>query len=233
MLEKILPYEKSLFFLINSSHSYFMDCAMWLFSGSVVWVLPSVFLIVAIIYKKNWRVWLPILIAITLLFVCADQFSSTICKPYFSRLRPTHYPGIEASVRILAGYSGGKYGFISGHATNSFGFATLTALLFRNKYYSIVIFLWALTFSYSRIYLGVHFVSDIAAGAVVGTIIGLLIYNLYRFCLGKANWNLSAEQATYSMPRTKLIATVLACYMLTVVLSGELLIHLIGTNLFP
>nr|WP_317174084.1 phosphatase PAP2 family protein [Dysgonomonas sp. GY617] len=78
-----------------------------------------------------------------LLFVFCDQFSSYICKPLFSRLRSTHHPDFMNDVRTLYGYVGGKYGFISGHATNSFGFATLTSLLFRNKIYRCVISLWA------------------------------------------------------------------------------------------
>ncbi|WP_080904269.1 phosphatase PAP2 family protein [Parabacteroides sp. Marseille-P3160] len=183
MLEKILPYEENLFFLINGSHSCFFDCAMWLFSGAIVWIPIVIFLIVNLFYKKSWREWLPVLIAITLMFVLCDQFSSAVCKPYFSRFRPTHYPGIEEHVRTLYGYVGGKYGFISGHATNSFGFATLTALLLRKKLYNYTIFLWALVVSYSRIYLGVHFVSDIVAGAISGITIGFVVYCLYCLCI--------------------------------------------------
>ncbi|MFV0469412.1 MAG: phosphatase PAP2 family protein [Dysgonomonas sp.] len=232
MLERILPYEENLFFLINRSHSYFMDCAMWLFSGGVIWIPPAVFLIISIVYKKEWRIWLPILITIIILFVCCDQFSSAVCKPYFARPRPTHYPGIEESVRTLCGYTGGKYGFISGHATNSFGFATLSALLFRNKYYSIVIYVWAIILSYSRIYLGVHFVSDIVAGAVAGSVIGLLVYNLLHAYMVK-NKHGQNYAHPYSKQRTRVTTLVLACYIVSVVAFGEPLIYIFQTNLFP
>lgn len=231
MLEKILQYEEDLFLLINGSYSYFMDCVMWLFSGGIIWIPIAIFLLTAIVYKKKWQVWLPVLIAIIILFVCCDQFSSAVCKPYFARLRPTHYPGIEEYVRTLYGYSGGKYGFISGHATNSFGFAMFSSLLFRNRYYSIVIYVWAFILSYSRIYLGVHFISDVMAGAMAGCIIGALVYVLYRFYQRKNKWgNISGP--LYSDKRIKLITVVLASYILSIILSSELLIYILETNLF-
>lgn len=56
---------------------------------------------------------------------------------------------------------GGVYGFVSGDTSNSFGFAILSTLLFKNRIYSIVVFIWATIMAYSRIYLGVHFVSGL------------------------------------------------------------------------
>ena len=230
MLEKILPYEEGLFFRINETHSYFMDCVMWLFSGGIVWIPAALFLLVAL-YKKRWQEWVPIFIAIVLLFICCDQFSSSICKPFFARLRPTHYPGIEESVRTLYGYTGGKYGFISGHATNAFGFATLTALLFRNRYFTIVIYLWALTMAYSRVYLGVHFISDVIAGAVAGSVIGFGIFCLYRYFLRVFNTNKICTQ-TYSTNRTNIITLSLTFYILSIVLFSELLITIFKPTIF-
>lgn len=231
MLEKILPYEKSLFFFINGSYSYFADCVMWLFSGGIIWIPAAIFLLTTIIYKKKWQVWLPILIAIVVLFICCDQFASVICKPFFARLRPTHYPGIEEYVRTLHGYRGGRYGFISGHATNSFGFAMLTALLFRNRYYSIVIYIWASILSYSRIYLGVHFVSDVLAGAISGSIIGILVYFMYRFSHRRILRDYFSTKP-YSTQQSKLIVVVLASYILSIIIFSEQLISIFETNLF-
>lgn len=179
MLDRILPYETDLFFLINGAHTYFTDCVMWLFSGSVIWIPIAAFLIFRLVYKKKWTEWLPLLIAIILLFICCDQFSSGFVKPTFARLRPTHYPVIMDHVRTLYGYTGGQYGFMSGHATNAFGFAMLTSLVFKNKVYTIFIFIWAAIMAYSRIYLGVHFISDVFAGAVFGSLIGYSVFRLY------------------------------------------------------
>jgi undecaprenyl-diphosphatase len=59
-------------------------------------------------------------------------------------------------------------------------------LVFRNKNLTGSIFLFAILNAYSRIYLGVHFISDIVAGTVVGCLSGWLIYELY--CLSRYKW---------------------------------------------
>jgi undecaprenyl-diphosphatase len=176
----LIPGEENLFFLINGSHSYFFDCVMWVFSSIKIWIPLALLLIINIAYKKPWKQYLPVLITFVLLFTVCDQLSSHLIKPLIARPRPTHYPGIMEHVRTLFDYTGGKYGFISGHATNSFGFAMFSSLLFRNKSYIAIVFLWAATVAYSRIYIGVHFVSDILGGIIVGVLIGYLLYRIYN-----------------------------------------------------
>jgi len=223
MLEKILPIEDDLFFLINGSHTSFLDSMMWIFSGKIIWAPLALFIIFTIIYKMNWKIWTPILLAIVVFFVLSDQFASSICKPYFSRLRPSHYPGIEDNVRTLYGYLGGKYGFISSHASNSFGFAALTAFLFKNRFYSITIFLWAFIVAYSRVYLGVHFVSDVVAGGIAGFTIGLLCYLLFRLYIQKSR---EFSEPIYSKKQTMPVFYVAAIYMVLVALFSQQLVLL-------
>ena len=184
---------------------------MWLFSSTTIWVPLAIFIIFMIMYKKSWKQWLPILIAIIFVFVSCDQFSSHIIKPLFARPRPTHYPGIMEHVRTLYDYTGGKYGFISGHATNSFGFATFTTLLFRNKLYGMIIFLWAVMVSYSRIYLGVHFVSDVVGGMICGLIISFFIYKLYYLIQKKSS---VITDNIYSIKRINIMSAIMICYII-------------------
>ena len=216
MLEKILQYEENLFFLINGTHSRFFDYFMWLFSGRAIWVPIGTLIIFTIVYKKSWKQWLLILIAITIVFTLCDQFSCHIMKPLFERPRPTRYPEIMEHVRTLYDYMGGRYGFVSGHATNSFGFATFSALLFKNKLYRIVIFLWAAIVSYSRVYLGVHFVSDIVGGMIFGIIIGFFVYKLY--CLGEKKLSITT---TYSIRRINIMSIIMICYVIIFSILGE------------
>ena len=133
MVEKILIYERDAFFALNGSDSAFLDRFMWIFTGKAVW-LPLAFLILLVlIYKKNWRESLLVLLAIVLVVTLCDQFASHVCKPIFTRFRPTHHPDFMDQVKIVFGYRGGLYGFISSHAANAFGFATLMALIMRDK----------------------------------------------------------------------------------------------------
>ena len=182
MLERLLEIERSSFLWLNSFHSPFTDQLMWLISGNIAWI-PLVFCFVLVLFlknKKRWKEVLLLFLAIALVIALCDQFSSTICKPLFSRLRPTHHPDFKDQVNTVFNYRSGQYGFISGHATNAFGFVMLTTLIFKSRFYAISLFTWAFVFAYSRIYLGVHFISDIIPGIVAGLLIGWMVYSCYK-----------------------------------------------------
>ena len=161
MLEKMLVFERDTFFSLNGSDSVFIDNFMWLYTGKIVWIPLALLIIAVFIYKKDWRESLLILLSIVLVVTLCDQFSSHVCKPFFMRFRPSHHPDFMNEVDLVMNYRGGKFGFISGHAANSFGFAIFLSCLLKNKLLTFSIFLWAILTSYSRIYLGVHFISDI------------------------------------------------------------------------
>ena len=179
MLERISSYESELFLFLNSFHNNFLDSFMWFVSGRIEWVAFVLFMIYILIKKTSWKESLLIILTIVLLATTCDQFTSSFCKPFFERLRPTHDPFFMDKVQIVNGYRGALYGFMSSHATNSFGFAVFSSLLFRHKFFTSSVFLWAILVSYSRIYLGVHFISDIVAGIIIGSIFGYLYYLLY------------------------------------------------------
>ena len=206
MVEKILIYERDAFFALNGSDSAFLDRFMWIFTGKAVW-LPLAFLILLVlIYKKNWRESLLILLAIVLVVTLCAQFASHVCKPVFTRFRPTHHPDFMDQVKTVFGYRGGLYGFISSHAANAFGFATLMALIMRDKLFGWTIFFWAALTAYTRVYLGVHFISDIVPGAISGVFFGYLVYRLYSFSRSKLlPVQVNNGEPLYSKKRIRLI----------------------------
>lgn len=179
MLERILVYERDAFLWLNGSHTAYWDNFMWLFSGKIVWLPLAVFILGVLVYKKNWRESVLILLAIALTITLCDQFASHLCKPLFTRFRPTHHPDFMNQVQVVFGYRGGAYGFISSHAANAFGFATFMSLLFRNKLFTGTILLWSFVTVYTRIYLGVHFISDIIPGIASGCFFGYIVYLIY------------------------------------------------------
>ena len=185
MIEDFLRYEREAFFALNGSDSAFLDRFMFIYTGKAVWLPLAVFIVIILFYKKNWREWLLITLSLVLLITLCDQFASTICKPLFMRFRPTHHPDFMDQVKTVFGYRGGRYGFISSHAANAFGFAMFMALLLRNKLFTWTIFIWATLTAYTRIYLGVHFISDIIPGILAGLLFGTGVYYLYRFCYKK------------------------------------------------
>ena len=186
MLERLLVWEREAFFMLNGSESTFLDHFMWIYSGKVVWLPLAVFMAIVLLYKRDWKDSLLIILAITLTITLCDQFASHLCKPFFMRFRPTHHPDFMDEVKVVFGYRGGLYGFISSHAANAFGFAMLMTLLLRDKFFGWTIFIWAIMTSYSRIYLGVHFITDIIPGAMSGLFFGYLVYRLYAYA--KSRW---------------------------------------------
>lgn len=207
MLEQLLVWERDMFFMLNGSDSTFLDHFMWIYSGKAVWLPLAFFIIVVLSYKKNWKEVLLIFLAIALTITLCDQFASHVCKPIFTRFRPTHHPDFMEQVKVVFGYRGGKYGFISSHAANAFGFATLMALLFRDKFFGWTIFFWAILTSYTRIYLGVHFITDIIPGALAGLAFGYLVYHLYIYVRTKLIRESAAlrADALYSEARKRTI----------------------------
>src|SRR3989339_121848 len=79
----------------------------------------------------------------------------------------------------LEGACKGKYGFVSSHAANTFVLATFLLLLFRKRW-TILLLFWALLVSYSRVYLGVHYPSDVAVGALLGMLLAFIVFRFYR-----------------------------------------------------
>lgn len=227
MLENMLSYERDLFFLINGNHTEMLNYVMWIFSSTAIWAPLVIVFLFAFIYKKGWKEWLPILLAVALVILLCDQFTSTLCKPLFARYRPTHHPLFMEQVQIVFGYTGGRYGFMSSHAANTFGFAAFTAMLFRYKPYTIIVFLWAFITGYSRIYLGVHFISDVVCGAIVGTIIGILVYKLYIFITNKLFYTDKDKLDESFRVRRKYIAVSIVSYVSVLTLFNEIAIQIL------
>lgn len=187
-------WDTQLFIFLNNLHVDWLDPVMKFFSAIPVWI-PMYLLIVFFMFRKQ-KLWgLAALAVLGISFALTDQLSVHLFKNVFQRLRPCHTEELQGIMRSLEG-CGGRYGFISNHAANAFCLAALTARFFKNKYYTIWIFVWAVLVSYSRIYVGKHFPLDVICGAIFGIIcqqVGVWLYALCRIIVFKTKG--------YEMPR--------------------------------
>lgn len=224
-IDQFLPFERNIFLTLNKANTPFWDDIMWTYTGIVTWV-PMFFFIVYITFKnKNLKEGFLIVSFILLVILFSQIISASIFKPLFQRFRPSHHPDYKDIVRILHGFRGGDYGFISGHATTSFGLAIFLSLLFRNRILSFSLILWASLNSYSRIYLGVHFISDIIAGLIIGSLIGLLVYHMYKYSREQL-FNTSANHKgirVYNIKEGNILAVFILSYIAFVILLSPFL----------
>lgn len=178
-IQEIITFDKELLLALNGSDSLLADGFMWGITSTVAWIPMAIMLLYLIIKNNSFTDILLVIVFFALTILIADQFSSSFCKPFFARYRPTHDSQIMYMVDVVRAYRGGNYGFISSHAANTFGVCVFLSLLIRDVRLSLSLLGWAVLCSYSRIYLGVHFPGDILCGAVFGSLAGLLCYAFY------------------------------------------------------
>jgi undecaprenyl-diphosphatase len=218
MLEQELQWERGLFFLLNGSDSPFWDSFFYLYSYKWTWVPFYLCLLFVFIYRRtgteikaDWKTILWTLLTMLLVIALCDQIASGLFKPLFHRFRPTHHPDFQEHVMTVFAQRGGRYGFISSHAANTFGLATFTARLFRKGVFTCTIFLFALLTGYSRIYLGLHFVSDVVTGALVGILVGYAGYRMYNWKMKKTAYPWWQEREIYMLCSAYAASVALLC----------------------
>ncbi len=180
MFEQIKKLDKEFLLFTNSHHNAFFDNVMWFASSTIGWFPLYAFILILLIIKFKKQSWLLILLII-LLIVMSDQLASGILKPLTQRLRPSHQPGLENILHYVNNYRGGLYSFPSSHASNFFAWITYLCIITtkKMKWFPYLLIPVAILVSYSRVYLGVHYPSDIFCGALLGAFLGWGFSKIY------------------------------------------------------
>jgi len=180
MIEYFNSIDTRLFLFLNGKHNMFFDPIMYWFSDKLIWI-PMYLLIVFFIVRKYKVNGLIMLLFIGVLIAMCDQTASGLIKNIVQRLRPSHEPALEGLVHLSKAGAGGMYGFVSSHAANAFGLCTFLFFVLDDNFKILKYWLiaWAILVSYSRIYNGVHYPSDVIVASIIGILYGWLMALLY------------------------------------------------------
>ncbi|MCB4809401.1 phosphatase PAP2 family protein [Tamlana sp. 62-3] len=185
MIDQLINQDEALFLFLNNLGSTTWD-TLWLVITNKLSFIPLYAVLLFLLYKKfGLKGLLIFILTIVLMVTFTDQITN-VFKRGFERLRPCRTEGVMEYMRMIAGYCG-KYGFFSGHSSNSMAAAVFIGLLLKPYYKNLIFYLlfWAGTVAYSRIYVGVHFPLDIVCGMAFGALSGFLFYKIALFLVGK------------------------------------------------
>jgi undecaprenyl-diphosphatase len=179
-IDTLKSIDNAVLLFINGMHSPFFDGFMAVVSNRLIWIPLYILLAYLIIRKYGKSSWLVIIFGI-LAVALSDQLASNLLKNIVMRYRPSHNLTLAPQLHFVNGYMGGLYGFASSHAANTFALATFIMLIMpQQPKLAIALFCWALLVCYSRMYLGVHYPSDIAGGMIVGCLSAWICCKLWR-----------------------------------------------------
>jgi undecaprenyl-diphosphatase len=176
-LEYLIELDKELLLFLNNLGSEKWD-GFWLIITKQFYWSPVFAVIFYLLIKKiGWKQFGILVVFVALLILATDQITN-LFKYSFERLRPCNDPTLDGQIRAVLVRK--SFSFFSGHASNSMATATFFFIIFRKYYrYAFLLFLFPLIFAYSRIYLGLHFPSDILTGYLFGIFTGALFYRMY------------------------------------------------------
>ncbi|MGB5554637.1 MAG: phosphatase PAP2 family protein [Flavobacteriaceae bacterium] len=186
MLEEIIGYDKELFLFLNNLGNPTWD-GFWLFVTNKFSSIPLYLILIILTYRQfGLKKTLTICLTVILLVVMTNELTDFF-KYGVQRLRPCFDPEVNTVMRLVKDTCGGKFGYFSAHAANSFAIAFFFSKVLDKKFRYLGVFLivWAFLMAYSRIYIGVHFPLDVISGGLIGILLSWIALKLYIFALQK------------------------------------------------
>lgn len=179
-IQTFLANDRLVLSWFNGSNSVFLDGWMSALTSGFTWLAlyASLFYLVV----KNNETMGQIMLVVGCVLACvglADIMADVIVKPLVERWRPSNDPIFKYDVSVVDGYRGTSYGFFSAHAANTFSLALFFCMLVRSRVLSVALVLWSFVNCYTRMYLGLHYPSDIVCGLLWGSVCAIGVYYFY------------------------------------------------------
>jgi undecaprenyl-diphosphatase len=186
MFEYLESIDRSIVLAVNGWNTPFLDQFFWIVTKTITWI-PFYLAVFYLIWKNYGLKTTFVFLGMTLLMVAIVDSSTTFFfKDTVMRYRPSHNLLLEKHLHYYMEdghtYLGGKYGFFSSHASNNAALALLSWFFLRKFYPRLK---WILIgcvalIGLSRIYLTVHYLSDVLCGVIWGILWAFVFWKLYQ-----------------------------------------------------
>lgn len=228
---QLIEFDRQLLLTLNGSSSLFLDGLVMTLTTAYTWV-PLYCALFYMVLKNNGNAQKIILIVVcaALCVFIAGSLNDMVVKPLVARWRPTHDEVIGTAVDVVNGYRGGRFGFFSAHASNTFSIAIFFTLLVRSRALSIALILWSLINCWTRMYLGVHFPGDILCGLLWGGTVGTAVWFVHsriskRFSTSRNFISSQYTQTGYALNDVDVVITVLVLTLIYAIFRACLYIY--------
>lgn len=211
--------DKTLLMVFNGSHCPFVDRLAVTLTCGYMWIPLYIALLLLVINNHKTVAQISLVIGMALLaIVLSEGMADLIVKPLVARLRPIHDTLMQDSVQVVNNYRAEGYSFFSAHASNTMAVAVLFSLLVKDRLFACTLIVWALVNCWTRLYLGVHYPSDIIVGVVWGSVSGLFAYTIYNKVKDTRRLSVSDNAATTDMAYRRSDINTVICVMALLVI---------------
>lgn len=177
---KIQDMDMQVLSLFNGSDNIMLDQMVQILTSGLTWI-PLYVMLFFVVMRNNETMGQIALVVGSAIFcvLFADGLVDGIIKQLAERWRPSNDPTFKYMVQVVDDIRPKGYSFCSAHAANTMSLAVFFSLLIRSKMLTVTLVIWSLINCWTRLYLGVHYPSDILCGMIIGIIVGILVYLLY------------------------------------------------------
>lgn len=177
---KIQDMDMQVLSFFNGSDNIMLDQMVQILTSGLTWIPLYVMLFFVVIRNNETMGQIALVVGSAIFCVLfADGLVDGIIKQLAERWRPSNDPTFKYMVQVVDDIRLKGYSFCSAHAANTMSLAVFFSLLVRSKLLTITLVTWSLINCWTRLYLGVHYPSDILCGMIIGIVVGILVYLLY------------------------------------------------------
>lgn len=203
-LSTLYDLDKTCLHFFNGSNYPFVDGLATMLTQGYWWIPFYISLLIMIVKNSyNFKHIILTLICWLLCILLSEGMADLVVKPLAGRLRPIYDPTLIECVKKVDGYYADGYSFFSAHAANTISLAMFFTLLVQNKMLAFCMFTWALVNCWTRLYLGVHYPSDILVGIIWGIVCGISSYSIYKKMKIKIMPSYTNQEIVYSITQYK------------------------------